>query len=193
MTPVKEEPHNNTSCASKRTRGRWIAWRRLFACFGRHQENPGQVECEKNEVGNQSEGAKQELVVEKELRKDVTFNRMLLTISENSGTIYNNPPSEEFCELDSIDDPYFVPVYDSSSIVKVQGIDARSWHKKPVLETGDEPSHRSSHSSSEGAQPERQLLRTDEHAYSNGRTCMTTCAAPPCQRNHQSLQSQQRR
>ena len=68
------------------------------------------------------------------IMQNVTFNRMSPTISENSGTIYNNPPSEESCELDSIDDdPTFVPVWDSSSIVEVQGIDARSWHKEPVL------------------------------------------------------------
>ena len=94
----------------KKDKGRWISWRRLFACVGRHQENPGQVEGEKNEVGNQSEGAKEE-VVEKGLCKDVTFNRMSPTISENSGTIYNIPASEASCELDSILDPPFVPVW----------------------------------------------------------------------------------
>ena len=108
--------------------------------------------------------------MEKELRKDVTFNRMSPTISEKSGTIYNNPPSEESCELESIDDPYFVPVWDSSSIVEVQGIDARSWHKKPVLEIGDEPSHRSSQSSSEDAQQsqqQRQQQQCQQHSQSH--------------------------
>ena len=103
--------------------------------------------------------------MEKELCKEVTFNRMSAIISEDTRTIYNNPSSEASCELDSILDPPFVPVWDSSSIVKVPGIDARSWHKHPVLETGDETSHQSSQSSSEDAQRERQLLRTDEHAY----------------------------
>ena len=84
--------------------------------------------------------------------------------------ISNNPPSVESCELDSIDDPYFVPVYDSSSIVEVQGIDARSWHKKAVLETGDEPSHRSSQSSSEDAQQsqqQRQQQQCQQHSQSH--------------------------
>ena len=112
-TPIRVEPGPIAPCASKRTRGRWISWRRLFACVGRHQENPGKVECEKNEVGNQSEGAKEE-VVEKELCKEVTFNRMSPTTSEDAGTIYTNPASVSSCELDTIDDTSSVPVWDST-------------------------------------------------------------------------------
>ena len=134
----------------KKDKGQVKGWRRLFACVGRRVrseavhtgqwEKPGQGVGEKNEEGNLSDGAKEE-VVEKELCKEVTFNRMSPTISEDAGTIYTNPACVSSCELDTIDDTSFVPVWDSSSIVEVQCIDTGSWYKQPVLETGDESSH----------------------------------------------------
>ena len=60
----EEEPGPIIPCASKRTRGKWISWRSLFACVGRRVrseavhtgqwEKPAQGVGEKKEEGNLS-------------------------------------------------------------------------------------------------------------------------------------------